>query len=341
MQPSKRWRIAALLAWLVSIMLLAWALRGLDFTALMDVLLRLKLWQILILILLNGAILFLFGSRWWLFVRVLGYRVPLLSILRYRLAAFSVGYFTPGPQFGGEPLQVYLLNRREDLPGPAALIAVTLDKLLELASNLGFLVWALFLVLSSGLFSGLTHPLLLVGILVLSGMPLVYLGVLWAGKLPFSRLLHKAPGRFQAVPSIQKLSAFVYSSETEASAFCIQHPLAFLQGAALSLLAWGLTIVEFWLTLRFLGLDVSLVPALGVMVAARMAFLAPTPGGLGALEAGQVWALGILGYPPAAALSLVLLIRARDISLGMVGFWFLSRLWKTPGSNTAEGRGDV
>lgn len=330
MQSFRRWHGAALLTWLIALLLLAWALRGLDAPALLGALLRLKPWQILTLILLNGAILLLFSSRWWLFVRAQGYRTPLLSILRYRLAAFSVSYFTPGPQFGGEPLQVYLLHRREGLPGPAALTAVTLDKLLELATNLGFLAWALFWVLSSGLFPGLTQPLTLAGVLVLSGVPLVYLGALWVGRLPFSWLLKKAPVRFQAVPSIQKLFAFVYSSETEASAFCTQHPFAFLQGAALSLLAWGLTVAEFWLTLRFLGLEMSLVPALGVMVAARLAFLAPTPGGLGALEAGQVWALGILGYPPAAALSLVLLIRARDVSFGLGGLWLLSRLWKTP-----------
>ena len=38
--------------------------------------------------------------------------------------------------FGGEPLQAYLIHRRQRVPGATALASVTLDKMLELLANL-------------------------------------------------------------------------------------------------------------------------------------------------------------------------------------------------------------
>jgi uncharacterized membrane protein YbhN (UPF0104 family) len=51
----------------------------------------------------------------------------------------------------------------------------------------------------------------------------------------------------------------------------------------------------------------------------RLAFLVPLPGGLGALEASQTFALAALGFQPALGIALSLLIRARDIILGAAG----------------------
>jgi uncharacterized membrane protein YbhN (UPF0104 family) len=49
------------------------------------------------------------------------------------------------------------------------------------------------------------------------------------------------------------------------------------------------------------------------------------PGGLGALEASQVFALGAFGISAAAAISVTLLIRARDILIGGLGLLLASR----------------
>jgi len=43
------------------------------------------------------------------------------------------------------------------------------------------------------------------------------------------------------------------------------------------------------------------------------------PGGLGALEASQVFTLGKFGFTAATALSLTLLMRGRDIFIGGLG----------------------
>jgi glycosyltransferase 2 family protein len=86
-----------------------------------------------------------------------------------------------------------------------------------------------------------------------------------------------------------------------------------------SLAIWGLVILEYWLTFRFLGLDLSLQQIVFILLAARLAMLLPTPGGLGSVEASQVLAVGVLGFHPAYAVGLMLLARARDLSLAGLG----------------------
>jgi uncharacterized membrane protein YbhN (UPF0104 family) len=50
-----------------------------------------------------------------------------------------------------------------------------------------------------------------------------------------------------------------------------------------------------------------------------ISLLMPLPGGLGALEASQVFTLGKFGFSAATALSLTLLMRGRDMLIGGLG----------------------
>ena len=114
----------------LALALLAWALRSVPLSDIAGVLRQLTGPQILILLLVNSGIVLLIGLRWWLLLRALGHRLPYIATTRYRLAAFAVSYFTPGPHFGGEPLQVLLVRQRHGVPAPAALAAVGMYKLL-------------------------------------------------------------------------------------------------------------------------------------------------------------------------------------------------------------------
>ena len=62
--------------------------------------------------------------------------------------------------------------------------------------------------------------------------------------------------------------------------------------------------------------------ALMVLTAVRFAFLLPLPGGLGTVEAAQVLTLRQLGFDPAVGLSASVLIRGRDVLLGLTGLWW-------------------
>jgi uncharacterized membrane protein YbhN (UPF0104 family) len=78
-------------------------------------------------------------------------------------------------------------------------------------------------------------------------------------------------------------------------------------------------IFEYWLVIQFLGITLPLSQTIGALVAARLAFLTPLPGGLGALEASQTVALRTLGQPPSYGISIALMIRLRDLLFGIAG----------------------
>jgi uncharacterized protein (TIRG00374 family) len=310
------------LFWLAIPIFLWWSFRNTSFQDIWDTLLHLNLSALLILAALNAAILILLTARWWLILRAQGYPRSYPALVGYRLAAFGVTYFTPGPQMGGEPLQAYLLHRKQAVPQATAVASVTLDKLLELLANFSFLVVGVTTTLVSGIL-GRQNTIGLIGFpLILLALPLLYLLALSLGRRPLAWVFERFAQRFPNSGRIYKIRGVVHSAEDEVAAFRQEQPGKVTLALLLSLLIWLALILEFNLTLRYLGLQISLPQAITALTAARLAFLLPIPAGLGTLEAGQVWAMGIMGFNPAAGLSISLLIRARDAALAAFGLWW-------------------
>ncbi len=301
------WLLAAL-----AVALLAWLLRLVPLADILAVLSQLEFSQVLLLLLVNAGIVLLMGLRWWLILAALGHRLPFLAVTRYRLAAFGVSYFTPGPHFGGEPLQVYFVRQRHSVPGSRALAAISMDKVLELLVNFAFLALGLALVSHLGLLGELPLRGLGLAATLLALLPLLYLIVIFLGGRPLARLASRRPRRW---------STGLVNTEM-ALAELAAHPGTMLQALAASLLVWAALLFEYWLALRVLGLSLSLLHIIAILTASRFAMLAPTPGALGALEAAQVFALNALGFDPAYGLSLSLLIRGRDVFFGLLGLWW-------------------
>lgn len=343
MTRSRRLR---LLFWLALALLLAYGLRFVPWQATWQTLARLSLGQVAALVLLNSLILLLFTSRGWLILHLQGYPRPYPALFAYRLAAFAVSYFTPGAQFGGEPLQVYLLQTRQGLPAAVALTAVSLDKLFELLANFTFLAVGVSLAFAGGLLPGVSPlPALAVsgGLLLL---PLVYLAVLWAGRFPLTWLIlgwtawpvlgRLAPA--DRLAPLYRLATLVVATEQQISTLFRRRPVMLLWVLFLSGLIWALMLAEYWLMLRFLGVNFDLIQTITALTAARLAFLTPLPGGLAALEAGQALVLANLGAGPAAGISASLLIRARDVTFGLIGLALAGHFARSTAQASLAGR---
>jgi uncharacterized membrane protein YbhN (UPF0104 family) len=82
---------------------------------------------------------------------------------------------------------------------------------------------------------------------------------------------------------------------------------------------------EFALIVKFLDIELSLWQTIATWTAGWLSLLAPLPGGLGALEASQVFALGVFGVPAALAISVTLVMRGRDLLIGGLGLLLASR----------------
>ena len=331
-----RQRLVVLATWLVALFLLWLVLRTVPLTAVLLSLKQLQLWQMGVLVLLNALVVALLTSRWWLILWGLGYKLPFGMTMGHRLAAAGVSYFTPGPQFGGEPVQVLLVEKVHNVPRITAVSSVALDKSIELLFNFSFLVLGMVIILQSSVLdagvgresAAAVGSVQVVWPLVLLSFPILYLVALWRGRQPiagfmrvtmpvFSRRLAWA-NKFET--AVRGMAA----SEKLAGQFCHQSPLNLGAVLLVTLLSWLTMVVEFGMMLTFLGAEVSFLEAIVVLTAVRFAYLLPLPGGLGTVEAAQVWVMTQLGFDPAVGLSASLLMRGRDILLGLTGLWWVN-----------------
>lgn len=314
-----RWR--SLLWALALLALLAWALRQAPLTEIGATLALLRWPQAATLLGLNAAIFLLIAARWWLIVRAETPSVSFWRLAAFRLTAFGLSYFTPGPQVGGEPFQIAALRRAYGQTAAHAAASVLMDKLLEFLANFLFLGLGLLAMNASGPGSALRLPaplLFLLGAVLV--WPVAHIALLQRGFAPLSvglRLLgvrhQRGRGRLAALARLLRLS------EHLAGRFCRRHLGFLLAALGVSLLSWVGMTWEYTFLLQIFAAPLSLANILAALTVVRLAFLAPLPAGLGALEASQVLALTALGQPAVLGLSLSLLMRARDLLLGGLG----------------------
>jgi uncharacterized protein (TIRG00374 family) len=314
-----------ILAWLLVALLLWLALKDVPFAEIPTVFVRLQAWQICILLALNGFILWLMGQRWWLVLHSMGYGLPQRWIVLYRLVSFGVSYFTPGPQFGGEPVQVFLLQRRHQVPVHVAISSVFLDKLIEVLFTFLFMVVGLCVLLFSGAMPGLVQGWLWIPVTLVLAAPFVHLAALWRGKRPLSAVTTRLATWKTGSRFIQQMQRLTSQAEEQLTEFIRTEPEAVVRTMLYSAVIVVIMVAEYGLMLNFLGFPLTLAQTVEVMTAARLALLMPLPGGLGALEASQAFALQAVGYSLTAGISLSLLMRGRDVLIGGLGL--LAGIW--------------
>jgi uncharacterized protein (TIRG00374 family) len=334
LQWSRRqWQTGRMLPhlfWLALAVFLLWlTLRAVDLGEVRARLGRLQPAQVMLLVAVNVAVLATFSARWWLLLAAQGYRINYLLLMAYRLATFAVSYFTPGPHFGGEPLQVYLVTARHKVPVAASVAAVVVDKVLEMTANFTFLTLGVIFVVRAQALPGVSEAQLLATSIVLLLLPLSLLVALMLGRRPVSTLLTwlERPWRWLSLRlrrdatslAATRFAGAVRQSEAQSIDLCRHHPVTMLLAMGASILSWAAIVGEFWLMTAVLGLDLTLPEAVAALLAARVAILLPLPAALGALEASQALAMRLLGQSPAAGVSLSVLIRARDVALGVIG----------------------
>lgn len=310
-----------IIVFLITAALIWWTLRQVSFPDLWQTLENIPPAWIALLIAANAIVIWLFSRRWQLLLQVLNYAPPYQHLMAYRLVSFGISYFTPGTQFGGEPAQVMLLSRRDNIPMSDAILSVAVDKLFELTFNFAFLGIGILVIFRMGFLA----PQSLIGVsliaILLVGIPIVILSMLCGGKKPIPQWTTFWQQKLMRYSKVRKVILPIIETVRKGVSLCRTAPRQMILAMVLSIIVWLALIAEYWLMTRALGLHLSLTQTIILLTAARLAFLFPTPGGLGALESGQVIAMGLLGFDAALGLSLSLLIRARDVFFGLAGLW--------------------
>ncbi len=284
---------------------------------------QLKFWQIAVLAIVNSVVYMLVTLRWWIVIRAENKSISFLPLVLVRIAVFGISYFTLGPQVGGEPLQVLYLQRKYGMSYTRAASTVIMDKLLEFLANFFLLVFGLTAVLQAGILptDGGKPLVSLLPLAALLAWPLVHILLMVRGIYPLGSALRLVSSRF----GNPKWMRFVIATERMAGKFCRQNPWALLLAVGTSLAAAAGMVGEYMLITSFLGIGLHGWQTLAAWTTSWLAFLVPLPGGLGALEASQVFTLGAFEISAALAIGVALLIRARDLLIGSFGLLIASR----------------
>ena len=321
---SKAKLLIALL-WVSALILAGWTLSQLPFGEILTNLENLPARDYIILFGANLAIILVFNLRWLILGNAIQAPVNFFQLLLIRQAGQTVSFITPGPQFGGEPLQIFWLWRNAKLPLHKALLSLGLDRFYELWVNFTVLVLGVLLLLTSSANTTANWGSILIALVIV----LILLSTL-------GTLVFKQPGwlaqRFNNITHRWQAHRYLCNIKTQWNLLsedlrrCLYHQKKrLLYAALLSALGWAGLIAELHLILWLTDTPLPLTGFLLLFVALRLALLLPLPGGIGTMEAAVFWTFQYLNLTMESALAMIALMRLRDVvvlvfGLGCLGF---------------------
>jgi len=307
------------LVWALVLIAAGWAARSLPFNEIVQNFSRLTPIQLTGWITLNLVILALASLRWRMLLQAQGHTVPIVSIAGYRMASYAMSYFAPGPQLAGEAMQVYMIQKRHKVPGATAISTVVLDKTMEILANFLFILVGGVVILWAHMINQAFFVQFLLLMCLILCLPLSYFASLWRGSQPAARFLHWVKGLRKNDTRLDRWTEVAANAESQMVGLFKENPRVLIQAFVVSLLIWAVLLIDYAFAMSFFGLQLNLVETISALTAARIAFLTPIPGGLGAYEASQVLVMTALGLSPALGVSLSLIVRGRDLLMGGLG----------------------
>lgn len=277
--------------------------------------------------LINLLIILIGNLRWFQLNKALGFRVNFLRLLAIKQAGQTISFITPGPQFGGEPLQILWLCRNEKIKTSKAIAALGMDRFCELLVNFSVLLTSVFLLMlypSAGEVEWIRVTIILALVIV----SVLVVGWTIARQPRWTRRFFcYVTTRWQHSPRLQKFNSHWLAFCSDIRSVAMTGINGIGVAILLSILSWVGIVCELWMLLGFLQIAVTLQALLLILVTMRLAMLLPIPGGIGTVEASILWSFGVLNFTPFAALGLIALMRTRDliVLLGGLGAWLTIR----------------
>jgi uncharacterized protein (TIRG00374 family) len=319
-----RYNTIRLFAWIIAFTLAFWLIRDLPFTDISESISTLSAAQWFYWLSINCLIICVFVWRWMSLSKGLDLDLNFIDLFFLRQAGQSVSFITPGPQFGGEPLQIYLLWKKFHISPGESFLAIALDRFFELWINFAVLLLGIMFLIFSG--SGLSHWIsaaLIIGLALLLLCLLAWLAI--KGNESISSLINRLGLKWLNSNRLSNIH-FHWNNISSSLQGILNKKSTLLAALLLSIAGWLLTFFELYLVLGFFNILLSTSDFILLLVAMRLAFLLPLPGGIGTLEAAVFWVFSVLLLPEAAAASLLALIRFRDVAVLGLGFLCLRLL---------------
>jgi putative membrane protein len=270
-------------------------------------------WGLLWISLYHLAPLALNAAAWWAILPASS-RAPFPAILRIRWICESVNNLLPVGQLGGDVVRARL-SALAGTPGPQAAASVIADYTAGLLSEVVFAAagFGLFLLIGGklerigGLLLGLgIFALCLLGFFVAQRRGIVGMARIGSSWLKESARVSVLGG----AQAVQEALARIYGSRGRFLACCGLRFLGWVAGAG-----------EISLAFAFLGKPLAFLEALMIesLVQASRSAAFFVPGAVGVQESVLLLLGSTAGLDPAAALSLSLVKRVRELALGIPG----------------------
>ncbi len=236
---------------------------------------------------------FLFALRWKYVLKGTGVEVPLAELFKANLAGLFMNNITPMSRGGGELLRMAWISKLQGVPMRISAVTVVYERILEsipvmVMVTLGFLYFTT------------SEALALIPLVI--GLALVWFK--WEKFIELTLRLFR-----------------VNLSEEERERIVALRKCGDVNliGIGTSSLVWVLDVLRLKLITLAIGLNVSFpVLVLVSIINLMLGIAAFTPGGVGVVESGLIGALTYLGFPPALAVSTVLLERFISYVLGSI-----------------------
>jgi putative membrane protein len=256
--------------------------------------------------------------------RALVARVPFSALYLARMAGEAVNSVTPTAAVGGEPVKAHLL-RVWGVPGSDGVASVVIAKTALTVSQIAFILFGL-----AALFDRLERRALgafWLAVLIAVGIGFTILVVRLQRRGPVSTVWRWLQRIAPRSPLVARLEARAEAIDSRLADFYGEERTAFHTATLFHLGGWLLGVVEVWMMMALIGSPISLrdafvIEALAQPIRAAALFI---PGGLGAQEVGGVALCTFLGVPEAAAVTLWLLKRARELVFDAIGLAYLTR----------------
>ena len=279
------------------------------------------------LFLVNLIILFLAVKRWQIISQIFGVEISFARLFIIRQAGSTFSFVTPGPQFGGEPLQALWLNRGQGIPLDNTIASIGADRFIEIFINFSFLFLGILLVIQGNIEADLSSAGFFVSLSLICLITLLSL-LFYKHRFIVSSLFslyrlvfQKTSDKGQEQRITTSISVIFSRIEKEK----LKVSFAIVIGA----FGWLALIFELYLMMRALNLTPDLYEIVFVMLGIRIALLMPIPGGVGTIETSLIWSFGILGLSLVGAAGVIALNRIRDLIILALGTGCLIYLSKS------------
>ena len=314
-----------LLGLLVSVLLILWTLRGVDFSEVWVVVGE-GSFPLLAAAVVMATVGFLIrAGRWGVLLRPL----KVDTSLEVRFGAVSIGFMANNllPARIGEFVRAYEFSRIEALSLSGVFGSVVVERFLDALVLFSFLVIPMTLPGFPGAADGVPGavPLVARGILIvlLAAVVLLTALVIWPTRVveAFKRLANWLPGRLSEA-GVEALVAFLAALQV------LKNPAHLFEAVLWSFGFWTFNAVSFYLAMAAFGIDEGFAAAMFTEAVVGFGVALPSaPGFFGTFHAAANWALSyVYSADPARSLAFAYGYHLGGfIPITLIGLWYARR----------------